>query len=164
MKKFLVVLVVLFIGILFAGCTSQTSTPATPTETAVQTTVATPVPTVVPTTVATPNATSNVTANVTAVPTPVPTPVPEKWITFTTTLTVTPDATVYIPAGTKIVWYNADPLKPHGIQAIGTQTNKYFGVVNIPYGGFYNVTFDQKGSYQYSTLFQPQLTGQIVVS
>ena len=164
MKKFLVVLVVLFIGILFAGCTSQTSTPATPTETAVQTTVATPVPTVVPTTVATPNVTPNVTANVTAVPTPVATPVPVKKITFTSDLTVSPDVTVYIPAGTKIMWYNADPFKPHGVQAIGTDANKYFGVVNIPYGSSFNVTFDKKGTYQYSTLFQPQLTGQIVVS
>lgn len=168
MKKFLVVLVVLFIGILFAGCTSQTSTPATPTQTAVATPVATPVATAIPTTLITPNQTANVTANVsanvTANVTAVPTPVPEKLITFTPALTVTPDTTVYIPVGTKIVWYNADQLKPHGIQAIGTTTQKYFGVVNIPYGGFYNVTFDQKGVYEYSTLFQPQLSGKIVVS
>jgi PBP1b-binding outer membrane lipoprotein LpoB len=39
MKKLLVVLAILFIGILLAGCTSQPATPvATPTPTAVPTT------------------------------------------------------------------------------------------------------------------------------
>jgi PBP1b-binding outer membrane lipoprotein LpoB len=45
MKKFFVVLAILFIGILLAGCTSQPAAPvATPTPT--------PVPTAVPTTIA----------------------------------------------------------------------------------------------------------------
>jgi len=162
MKKFLVVLVVLFIGILFAGCTSQTTTPTTPTETTVATTVATAVPTEVPTTVATANVTPNVTA--TAVPTTVATPVPEKIITFKDSLTVTPTGTIYIPVGTKIVFYNADPLKPHGIQPIGIMSQSVIKTVNIPYKGFYNVTFDKKGTYNFGTLFQPDTTGLIVVN
>ncbi len=61
MKKIFVVLAVLFIGILLAGCTSQPATPvATPTPTEVPTAMPTEVPTavvttVVPTTVATPD-------------------------------------------------------------------------------------------------------------
>ena len=75
MKKLIVVLVVLFIGILFAGCTSQPSTPAaTPRQLQYPTTVATPVPTAMPTPVVTPNMTANVTAELTAVPTAAPTP------------------------------------------------------------------------------------------
>ncbi|MFA5331126.1 MAG: hypothetical protein WC342_02000 [Methanoregula sp.] len=168
MKKFIVVLAVLFIGILFAGCTSQPSatTPtATPTPTAVPTTVET---TAVPTTVATPEVTTNVTANVTATPTAVATVKQNVYkITFTQDLTVTPDTTAYVPVGTKVIWYNADPLKPHGIQATGVQTGKYFGDMSthsIPYNGTFEVTFDKAGSYDYTTVFQPQINAKIVVS
>ena len=167
MKKVIVVLVVLFIGILFAGCTTQSAAPAaTPTPTAVPTTVATPVPTAIPTTIATPNATA--TAIVTAVPTATPTPQNVVVITFTKDLTVTPDATVYVPVGTKVCWLNNDPFKPHGVQATDVTTGKYFGDMlshSIPYGTSYCATFDQKGSYDYNSgIFQPLIAGKIVVS
>jgi plastocyanin len=166
MKKVIVVLVVLFIGILFAGCTSQPSTPvATPTPTPVPTTVATPVPTAIPTPVVTPNMTANVTANVTALPTPVPTPAPVEMITFTQTLSVTPAGTLYVPVGTTVAWFNNDPYKPHGIQSAGSTNNaQNFGTVMIPYGKMYNVTFSQKGAYNYVTVFQPSSVWKIVVS
>jgi plastocyanin len=168
MKKIIVVLVVLFIGILFAGCTSQSSpSAATPTPTEVPSIVATavptPVPTAIPTTVVTPNMTANVTVNMTAVPTPVPTPA-NVVITFTQSLTVIPGATLNVPVGTTVVWFNNDPYKPHGIQSVGVQTGHYFGTVTIPYGKMFNVTFSQKGTYAYTTLFQPLIGGQIIVS
>jgi plastocyanin len=165
MKKVIVVLVVLFIGILFAGCTSQPSTPvATPTPTVVPTTVATPVPTAIPTPVVTPNMTANVTANVTAVPTVVPVQNVVK-ITFTQDLTVSPTGTLNVPVGTMVAWFNNDPFKPHGIQSAGsTLTSQNFGTVMIPYGTMYNVTFSQKGAYNYVTVFQPSSTWKIVVS
>jgi len=164
MKKIIVVLVVLFIGILFAGCTSQSSTSAaTPTPTEVPTTVATAVPTAIPTPVVT-NMTANVTANVTAVPTPVPTSANVVMVTFSQSLTMTPSGTIYVPVGTTVVWFNNDPYKPHGIQSVGAQTSPYFGIVTIPYRGMFNVTFNQKGSYAYTTIFQPHTTGTIVVS
>ena len=165
MKKVIVVLVVLFIGILFAGCTSQSQTPAaTPTPTVVPTVVATPVPTVVPnvTSNTTANMTANVTANVTAVPTAVPMPAPVK-ITFSQTLTISPTGTLYVPVNTTVSWYNADPYKPHGIQSVGIQAAKYFGTIEIPYGKTFNVTFSQPGTYQYATIFQPVASGTIVV-
>ncbi|MHB8162763.1 MAG: cupredoxin domain-containing protein [Methanoregula sp.] len=167
MKKLLVVLAILFIGILLAGCTSQ---PAAP--------VATPVPTAVPTTVVTtaiPTAEPtkeiivvvvNKTANVTATPTPAP--VPTYTITFTQDLTIVPGATAYVKVGTKVIWANMDPLKPHSIQANDIQTGQYFGgmgALEIPYRKTLEVTFDKVGAYDYTTgPFQPQTQGKIVVS
>ncbi|MFZ0004317.1 hypothetical protein [Methanoregula sp.] len=165
MKKFIVVLVVLFIGILFAGCTSQQAPAATPTPTEVPTMVATPVPTPVPTAMPTPVATPNVTANVTANVTPVvtaPMP-PAKIITFSEFLTVTPTGTIYLPVNTTVAWYNADPYKQHGIQSIGSLTSQYFGKVVIPYGKFFNVTFSKAGTYQYVTIYQPYSGGTFIV-
>ncbi len=165
MKKFFVVLAVLFIGILFAGCTSQPAAPvATPTPTAVPTAMPTAVPTAVattavPTTIATPI--------VTATPTPTPTPVPTYTITFTQTMQVLNGPTAYVKAGTMVIWANQDSLKPHGIQAIGTTTGKYFGtsdIKSIPYGKTFSVTFDKAGAYDYQTVFQPAVIGKIVVT
>ena len=36
--------------------------------------------------------------------------------------------------------------------------------VMIPYGQMYNVTFNQKGAYDYATIFQPSAVWKIVVS
>ena len=147
MKKFLVVLAILFTGILLAGCTSQPATPvATPTATPVMTPVMTTVPpTPVPTTVApVVNMTVNMTANVTATPTPAPTPVPSVTITFGQAGTIIPGTSVTIKAGSNVVFVNNDPFKPHGIQATAFQSGKYFGSMNallIPFGTPLTVTF-----------------------
>jgi plastocyanin len=88
-------------------------------------------------------------------------------ITFTQNLALTPGATLNVPVGTTVVWFNNDPFKPHGLQAIGGTTGKYFGDAaarSIPYGAMYNVTFATAGSYDYSTVFQPLVAGKIVVS
>jgi plastocyanin len=88
-------------------------------------------------------------------------------ITFTQNLALTPGATLNVPVGTTVVWFNNDPFKPHGVQATAVTTGKYFGDMaahSIPYGSMYNVTFDQAGSYDYSTVFQPLVAGKIVVS
>lgn len=163
MKKVFVVLVVLFIGILFAGCTSQQSAPAaTPTPTPEPTLVATTVPTTVPTPVATPNVTANVTAVVTAVPTAVATPNVET-LTFTKDLTISPVGTIYVPAGTVVSWANADPYKPHGVKSLGTNSGYNFGTVNIPYKSMYNVTFSTPGAYDYVTVYQPYVSWKIIV-
>lgn len=166
MKKLFVVLAILFIGILLAGCTSQPAAPvATPTATAIPTVVLT-------TAVPTPEPTKEVVVvvvnkTVNATPTATATPAPTYIITFTQDLTVIPDATAYVKAGTKIVWKNDDPYKPHSIQANDIQSGAYFGGINpvmIPYGQTYEVIFDTVGSYDYSTgPFQPQIQGKIVV-
>jgi plastocyanin len=166
MKKLLVVLAILFIGILLAGCTSQPAAPVatpTPTETAVPTTIAaTAVPTAIPTTEV---VIVNVTPNST--PTPTPTVQPSTTITFNVDLTVSPGTTVYIPAGGKVVFVNADPFKPHGIVATDVQTGKYFGsqdTVLIQYGKPLSITFPTKGAFDFKTVFQQELVGKIIVT
>jgi len=165
MKKFFVVLAILFIGILLAGCTSQPAAPvATPTPTPVPTTIQTTVPTTIPTTevvVVVVNQTPN------ATPTPTPTPQPSVTITFNSDLTISPGTTVYIPVGGKVVWVNADQYKPHGIQAINFQSAAYFGgmdTITIPYGTPLEVTFDKEGYYDYKTVFQPDTAGKVIVT
>jgi plastocyanin len=165
MKKLFVVLAILFVGILLAGCTSQPAAPvATPVPTAVPTTIATPVPTAEPT-----KEVVVVVVNKTAAPTPTPTatPVPTYTITFSQDLTIIPGATAYIKTGTKVIWKNDDPFKPHFIKADDVQTAAYFGSgdeVTIPYGGSVAVTFDKAGAFDYTTgPFQPQVQGKIVV-
>jgi plastocyanin len=167
MKKLLVVLAILFIGILLAGCTSQPAAPvATPTPTPVPTVVVTTVP---PTPVPTQEVVVvvNQTANVTATPTPTPKPQPSTTITFTQDMTIIPGTTVYIPVGGKVIWKNEDALKPHGIQALNDQSGKYFGgmsTVTIPYGKSIEVTFDKVGAYDYTTVYQPETMGKIIVT
>jgi plastocyanin len=167
MKKFFVVLAILFIGILLAGCTSQPATPVatpTPAPTPVPTIVATAVPTPIPTTevvVVVVNKTPN------ATPTPTPTPQPSKTITFNSDLTITPELNVIIPVGGKVIWVNNDPYKLHGIQSINVQNVKYFGgmdAVTIPYGKPLEVTFDKEGYYDYKSVFQPESIGKVIVT
>ena len=164
MNKLLVVLMILFVGILICGCTSQPAAPATPTA-APTTAVPTPVPTTVAPTPVPTNATVNVTK--TATPTPTPTPQPSVTITFNNDMTITPDLNVYIPVGGKVIWKNNDPFKPHGVQAIDVQTAAYFGGMDtnvIPYGKTLEVTFTKKGAYDYKTVFQQETIGKIIVT
>jgi plastocyanin len=94
--------------------------------------------------------------------------VPTYTITFTKDLTITPSATATVKVGTKVIWKNDDPFKPHTIQSDNMQTISYFGgrgTVEIPYGKTYEVIFDKVGSYDYSTgPFQPQQQAKIVVT
>lgn len=164
MKKLSVVLAILFVGILLAGCTSQPAAPAaTATPTAVPTVVETPVPTAEPTKEIVVVVVNKTETTATATPAPVPTHV----ITFTQDLTISPDATAYVKVGTKVIWKNEDPFKPHTIDATSDQLDKYFGstdAVSIPYGGSIEVVFDKVGSYDYTTgPFQPQEQAKIVV-
>jgi plastocyanin len=167
MKKLLVVLAILFIGILLAGCTSQ---PAAPVATPVPTPVPTAVVTVVPPTPVVTKEVIVVVVNKTpnATPTATPTPVPTYTITFTQDLTVYPDVNAYVKVGTKVIWKNTDPYKPHFIKANDVQTAAYFGSsqeVTIPYGGSIEVTFDKVGAFDYTTgPFQPQMEGKVVVT
>jgi len=106
----------------------------------------------------------------TATPTPSPTIQPSVTITFTRDLTIMPTTMVYIPVGGKVVWKNDDPFKPHGIAALDNpdpKSLKIFGnqsAQNIPYGKTYEVTFNEKGRYDYKTVFQPETTGWVKVT
>jgi plastocyanin len=170
MKKILVVLAILFIGILLAGCTSQ---PAKPVATAVPTAVPTPVVTTVP---PTPVPTKeiivvvvNKTANVTATPTATPTPAPTYTITFNPNrLIAAPGLNANVKVGTKVIWANMDNLYPHGLVATDTANDGFWlnnvNAPNIPYGKTVEVTFTKAGTYEYATLFQPATNGVIYVT
>lgn len=156
MKKILVVLAILFIGILLAGCTSQ---PAAPVATPVPTAVPTPVVTVPPTPVPTKEIiviVVNKTANVTATPTAKP-PVPTYTISFTTSQGITNGPSATVKVGTKVIWANMDSIYPHGVSGAN------FGMQSIPNGKTYEYTFNKTGSYSYVTIFQPETSGTITV-
>jgi plastocyanin len=166
MKKLFVVLAILFVGILLAGCTSQPAAPVATTEpTAVPTTVVTTVP---PTPEPTKEIVVVIVNTTVATPTPTPTPVPTYTITFTQDLTIMPSATAYVKAGTKVIWMNTDPYKPHFIKANDVATAGYFGSTNevtIPYKGSFSTVFDKVGAYDYTTgPFQPQTQAKIIVT
>jgi len=166
MKKLLVVLAVLFIGILLAGCTSQ---PAAP----VATPVPTPVPTVVtvpPTPVPTPTKEIIIIVEnkTTPVPTPTatPTPRPTYTITFTQSMQILPGTYLTVPVGSTVIWKNEDSLKPHSVMATDVQDGAWFGgatSASIPYGKTLAVTFNKTGAYDYTTVFQPEQSGVIRV-
>ena len=157
MKKIFVVLAILFIGILLAGCTSQPAAPlATPAPTKAPTAVVTVAPTAVPTKEITVVVVK--TANVTATPTPTPTPVPTYTITFTQSQGITNGPTATVKVGTKVIWANMDSIYPHGVSGAN------FGMSTIPNGKTYEFTFDKIGSYSYMTTFQPEKSGTIIVT
>jgi plastocyanin len=164
MKKLFVVLAILFAGILLAGCTSEPAAPVPTAAPTVAPTVATPAPTAEPT-----KEIIIVVVNETEeTPTATPTPIPTYTITFSRDLTIIPSPTAYVTAGTKVIWKNEDPFKPHYIKADNMQTGKYFGSteeVLIPYGGSVEVIFNDVGAYDYTTgPFQPQMQGKIIVT
>jgi plastocyanin len=168
MKKLLVVLAILFIGILLAGCTSQPAAPvATPTPT--------PVPTTVPTTVApTPEPTKVVVVVVEnkttteATPTAAPTPSVGATITFTDSYTIVPGTSATIKAGQQVVWVNADPRNAHTVIATDATDGAWFNGATtgiIPASGSSTVTFNNPGMFEYTTgPLQPQMSGIITVT
>ena len=167
MKKIFVVLAILFIGILLAGCTSQ------PIAKPVATTVPTPVPTTVVTVPPTPVPTKeiivvvvNKTATVTATPTPTPTFLPTYIITFTQDLTIIPGTSATIPVGGSVTWVNADPYKEHTVIATDASDGAWFGgktEATIPAGKSMVVTFPKAGTFEYTTVYQPNMEGVINV-
>jgi len=154
MKKLLVVLMILFVGILLCGCTSQPATPpATAAPTAAPTAMQT---TVVPTPVAT-----NVTpapVNTTAKPTATPTPQIVVTIKMTNYNTVDPSGTVVVKKGTKVVWDNQMMARENIIIVQGLFTS---GVLNK--GDSFSYIFDKAGTYDWSSTTNGAFKGTITV-
>jgi plastocyanin len=154
MKKLLVVLMILFVGILLAGCTSQ---PATPPTTAAPTAAPTAMVTaVVPTAVAT-----NVTpapVNTTAKPTATPTPQIVVTIKMTNYNTVDPTGTIVVKKGTKVVWENQMMARENLIKVEGLFTSPA-----IYTGGSFSYTFDKAGTYDWMSTTNGAFKGTITV-
>jgi len=113
MKKLIAILMILIVGILACGCTSQTTTPAATTAqpTAPPTTVPTTIPTpemtmVTPTAVPVPVNTTVVPTTTVATPTPVPTP--DVKVSINSAYAFSPKL-ITIPAGTKVTWSSVSP-------------------------------------------------------
>jgi plastocyanin len=155
MKKLLVVLMILFVGILLCGCTSQPATPPATTvaptvaPTAMETTVA---PTVVATT-ATPAP-----VNTTAKPTATPTPQIVVTIKMTNYNTVDPSGTVVVKKGTKVVWVSQNMAWTNIIKVEGLFTS---GALNN--GDSFSYTFDKAGTYNWISTTNGVFKGTITV-
>jgi PKD repeat protein len=97
-----------------------------------------------------------------------PVPVqPQVTITFNQNLTITPGTTTFIPVGGKVIWKNEDSLKPHGLKAVDTSGSDYFGGqtgIVIPFGKPYEVTFETDGSFNYTTTWEPEVPGSVIVT
>jgi len=94
----------------------------------------------------------------TATPTPTPTPRPSTTITFTGDWTITPGTTVYVPVGSTVIWKNDDPFYQHGVLS-----STFGSMESIPYKKTFEVNFDKVGTFDYTTTWQPQQAGQIIV-
>ena len=153
MKKLLVVLMILFVGILLCGCTSQSATPPA-------TVAPTAAPTALVTTVVPPVAT-NVTpapVNTTAKPTATPTPQIVVTIKMTNYNTVDPAGTVVVKKGTKVVWENQMMARENIIRVEGL-----FESGAIYTGGTFSYTFDKAGTYDWMSTSNGAFKGTITV-
>ena len=157
MKKLLVVLMILFVGILLCGCTSQ---PATPPATAAPTAA----PTAMETTVV-PTVTANVTpaeVNITATPTATPTPQIVVTIKMTNYNTVDPSGTVVVKKGTKVVWESYMMARENIIKSVGMNDGLFTsGALNN--GDSFSYTFDKAGSYDWVSTTNGVFKGTITV-
>jgi plastocyanin len=155
MKKLLVVLMILFVGILLAGCASTPTAPVTPTQamTPVSTTqIPATVATVMPTTVA-------INATPTATPTPTPIPQPVVTITLTNYNTVNPTGPISVTQGTKVVWVNQNQAYLNQIVVQGLFTSG-----SLKYNQQFSYTFTKTGIYVwYSTGTNGIIKGTITV-
>lgn len=68
-------------------------------------------------------------------------------------------ASITIPAGTTVTWTNADPV-PH----TATAANGAFDTGNLGPGESVSLTFTTAGTYDYSCLYHPNMSGTVVVS
>ncbi|WAC04055.1 MAG: hypothetical protein OS112_06150 [Methanoregula sp.] len=154
MKKLLVVLMILFVGILLCGCTSQPATPpATAAPTAAPTAVET---TAVPTAAVTTAAPAPV--NTTAAPTATPTPQIVVTIKLTNYNTVDPSGTVVVKKGTKVEWVNQMMARENIIKVEGLFTSPA-----IYTGGSFSYTFDKTGTYDWISTTNGAFKGTITV-
>ena len=153
MKKLTVILIILFIGILLAGCTSQTTTEATPTPT--PTAEVTAVPTAESTAAPTEVATTEVPTEepTTEAPTTEPTPIPDVNVKVMNTLTFDPP-TLNIPAGTKVIFSTDAVGYKFKIALSGLGFNAVSDIISP--GTSWSYTFTKPGTYTMEEQIYPQ--------
>lgn len=150
MKKLIVVLMILFVGILVCGCTStQPAAPETPAPTAAPSEA----PTAVPTTVAPTPVPTNVTVNVTKTATATPTPIPDQKIKIANTLTFEP-SNLKIPAGTKVIFWTDAVGYKFKVSIQGSGVNIISDIITPQ--SSWSCTLTKAGTYALSEQIYPQ--------
>jgi plastocyanin len=75
---------------------------------------------------------------------------------------------IALPAGTTVAWFNDDPGQLHTVTSgtPGDQSNsgRIFNSGGIPYGSFFQYTFDQAGTFHYYCAIHPWITGSVTVN
>lgn len=72
---------------------------------------------------------------------------------------------IAIPAGTTISWFNDDPGQPHTVTSgIPEDPSNIFNSGVMPYGSFFQYTFDEPGTFDYHCIIHPWRTGSVTVS
>ena len=72
---------------------------------------------------------------------------------------------IAIPAGTTISWFNDDPGQPHTVTSgIPDDPSNIFNSGVMPYGSFFQYTFDEAGTFDYHCIIHPWRTGSVTVS
>ncbi|HEU4446209.1 MAG TPA: hypothetical protein VFR94_16170 [Nitrososphaeraceae archaeon] len=69
---------------------------------------------------------------------------------------------IAVPAGITLGWVNDDPGQPHTVTSLPTGSLFNSGI--IPYGAFFQRTFDQAGEYTYHCEIHPWRTGKVSVN
>jgi plastocyanin len=151
MKKLFVILMILFVGILVCGCTTQPAAPATPAPTEVPTAAPAPVETTVAPTPVPTTAVVNVTK--TATPAPTPTPIPDVKVYVAKTLTFNPNV-VTVPLGTKVIWYTDAVGYKFNVGIQGSGVNTMVGIITPTTTASF--TFTKAGTYAMSEMIYPQ--------
>jgi plastocyanin len=75
---------------------------------------------------------------------------------------------IAVPAGTTVAWFNDDPGQLHTVTS-GTpddeaNSGRVFNSGGIPYGSFFQYTFDEAGTFDYYCAIHPWITGTATVS
>jgi plastocyanin len=150
MKKLFVILIILFVGILVCGCTTQPAAPATPAPTAVPTAAPAPVETTAAPTPVSTAVVVNVTK--TATPVPAPTAIPDQKIKVDKTLTFIPEV-LTVPVGTKVIWWTDAVGYKFNVGVQGSGVNSMVGIITPTTTASY--TFTKAGTYTMSEMIYP---------
>ena len=72
---------------------------------------------------------------------------------------------IAVPAGTTVAWFNDDPGQPHTVTSGTLQDpSNIFNSGVIPFGSFFQYTFDKPGTIDYHCEIHPWRTGSVTIN
>ena len=139
-------ILILFIAVVFAGCTSSSSTPSQPN------------PAITPSLMPSPTVPQNPTVGTTM-------PATAASSSGGNTVTIqnfafTPSS-LTVPAGTTVTWTNMDSA-PHTV--ISTSSLNVLNSPTLHNGDSFTYTFSKAGTYSYDCTIHPFMTGTVIVT